>query len=417
MSQNIKLKKDHFTLLDGYFYMFDDDTDVLYQRTADSSTSFSYPLDSLLDSEVKSLEYDGANFWTLEETSIDSLSIKRWKIENYVCVKKQQINLNVEEGHKYDSDAFTVEHYHTTISGTVLNGDTRLPVEDYWEKVNSGMTVTVGPNIDGVIETINIQDWESGNIVLADPITVDYPQNTKISFYTNIWLFNNYSGQDDSTAALYKINAYTGGYITRYEAAQYKDITACTFYKITALDAYLGDDLSGTDMLCYVKATNILFIDVTGTGLALTNYGSMLLDNVDANDVDILPVYDLAIEDDNVYKLQHKANYFGSTENFGDLASYHIATQSKIVTSISLITSKSIISANDTATTLITARVKDQFWQPISGRLVYFDHDETSSATISPSPVNTDVNGESTTIYKAGTEATEVKISALTEQV
>jgi len=417
MSTNIKLKKDHFTLLDGYFYMFDDDTDVLYQRTADSSTSFSYPLDSLLDNEVKSLEHDGANFWTLEETSSVSLSIKRWTIENYVCVKQQQIDLNSSVGHNYNADAFTVEHYHTTISGTVLVDDTRLPVKDYWEKVSSGMTVTIGPNIDGVIETINIQDWEHGNIVLADPVTVDYPQNTKISFYTNIWLFNNYSGLDGTTAALYKINAYTGGYLTRYEAAQYKEITACTFYKITALDEYLGQDSTGTDMLCYVKATNVLFIDITGTGLSLTNYGSMLLDNVEDNDVDIIDVYDLAIEDDNIYKLQHKANYFGTTQGFGDLASYHIATQSKIVTSISLITGKSIISANDTATTLITARVKDQFWQPIAGRLIYFDHDEPSSGSISTSPVNTDADGEATTIFKAGTEAVEVKISALTEQV
>ncbi len=415
MSENIKLKKDHFTLLEGYFYMFDDDTDILYQRTADSSTSFSYPLDSLLDNEVKSLEHDGANFWTLEETTSESLSIKRWAIDNYVCVKQQQINLNAAAGHKYNADTFTVEHYHTTLSGTVLNGEDRLPVEDYWEKVSSGMTITVGPNNDGVIETINIQDWEDGNIVLSDPTTVDYAQNTKVCFYTNIWLFNNFSGEDDTTAALYKINAYTGSYITSYEAAEYKNITACTFYKITALNDYYEAG-EGTDMLCYVKATNMLFVNVDDTGQELPNYGSMLLDNVESNDVDVIEVYDLAIEDDNIYKLQHKANYFGSTQSWG-LANYHIATQTSIVTSISLLTGKSILSANGTSTTLITARVKDQFWQPVAGRLVYFDHDEDSSGTITPSPVNTDSGGESTTIYKAGTKATEVKIIALIEQV
>ena len=81
MSENIKFKKNHFTLVEGYFYMFDDDTNVLYQRTADSVTSFSYPLDTLLNSEVYSLEHDGANFWTLEQSGEESLIIKRWALE------------------------------------------------------------------------------------------------------------------------------------------------------------------------------------------------------------------------------------------------------------------------------------------------------------------------------------------------
>ena len=412
MSENIKLKKENFTLLDGYFYMFDDDTDVLYQRTADSSTSFSFPLDSLLSNEIKSLEHDGANFWTLEESGTDSLSIKRWKITNYICVQQQQINLNAGAGHSYDADAFTVEHYHTTLSGTVLNGEDRLPVMDYWEKVSSGMTVTVGPNHDGVIETINVQDWEDGNIVLADPVTVDYAQNVEVCFYTNIWLFNNFSGEDATTAALYKINAYTGSYITRYEAAEYKDVTACTFFKITALDAF-----PNTDMLCYVKATNMIFVNVFGSGLNLTNYGSMLLDNVQDDDVNIIDVVDLAIEDDNIYKLQYKANYFGGTESW-NLANYHVATQTKIVTSISLLTSKSIIPADNNSTTLITARVRDQFWQPVAGRGVTFDHDEVTTGAILPdTPVNTGPDGEATATYKSGTKATEVRISALVSQV
>jgi len=412
MSTNINFKKDHFTLVDGYFYMFDDETNVLYQRTSDGNTSFSSPLDTLLDNPVTSLEYDGANFWTLETTATNSLAIKRWKIQNYVCIQEQIINLNESVGHKYNADAFTLEHYHTTTSGTIPIGTDRIPVQDYWDKLSSGMTITIGPNSLGVSETLNVQAWETGVIVLADTVEEEYAYGTDVVFYTNIWLFNNYSGTLANTGALYKINAYTGSYITRYEAAEYKDITACTFYKIYALDKY-----GATDMLCYVKATNMLFIDVSGTGINLHNYGSMLLDNVEITTNKVIVVYDLAIEGDNIYKLQRKANYFGQTESYS-YAQYNVATQAKIVTSISLLADPSIISANGSATTGILARVKDQFWQPISGRLVYFSHDETTTGDIiGGNPVNTNSLGEAGTIYKSGTKATEVKITAVIDQV
>lgn len=414
MSQNIKFKKDHFTLADSYFYMFDDDTNVLYQKTSDGSTSFSYPLDNLLESKVNSLEHDGVNFWTLETGTVaDTILIKRWNLENYVCKQRDKFVLSPGAGHKYDSKAFTVEHYHTTLSGSVLSGDTKLPVNEYWDKVSTGMNVTVGPNIDGVVETINVQDYEDGKIVLSDPVSVDYPVSSKVNFYTNLWIFNNYNGEDDSIGALYKINAYTGSFITKYPEAEYKNVSACTFYKVTPFSDY-GD----VDALCYVKMTNILFLDISSSGLTLPNFGSMVIDNVEDDNIHIIEVFDLAIEGANIYKLQHKANYFGNTESFtNSLASYHVATQTSMVTSMSLLVNPTIISANGISSTSIIARVKDQFFQPVVGRLVYFEHDDPDGVITGGTPVNTDSKGEAGTIYRSGVTAREVKISATVEQV
>ena len=47
-NENLKLRKPHMTYVDGYFYMFDDDTDMLLAKTDDGITSFSYPFDTLL---------------------------------------------------------------------------------------------------------------------------------------------------------------------------------------------------------------------------------------------------------------------------------------------------------------------------------------------------------------------------------
>jgi hypothetical protein len=412
MSRNIQFKESNFTLVDGYFYMMDQATNILYQRTADSSTSFSFPLDSLLSHAVTSLEYDGQNLWTLEKSSGTSLIIKRWVLDNYVCKQQQEITLNPEFGHTYNADTFTVEHYHTTTSGVIGAGSTNVYVEDYWTKVTSGMTITLGPNYDGYKETLNVQGYQNGVIILSDPTEHEYLVNTAVSFYTNIWLFNNYDGDDSTSAALYKLNAYTGSYLTRYSGDEYKNITACTFYKITSFHAY-----GPVDTLCYVKGTNILFVNTTDTGTSLSYYGSMVIDNVDENDVDVLQVFDLAIEGDNIYKLQLQANYFGNTEEY-DLYNYHVATQTSMVTSVSLLVDPSIIAANGVSAANVVARVKDQFLQPIAGRMVYFASDDSSGGDIvGGNPVNTDSNGEAGTIYRAGTEAREVKLTATVDQV
>jgi len=412
MSANINFKIGHFTLADGYFYMFDDDTNVLFQRTADSCTSFSFPLDNILTSEVLSLEYDGVNYWTLEQSAQENITIRRWVVDNYVCKQQQIINLNAGFGHKYESNAFTVEHYHTTLSGSVLSGSDKLPVLEYWDKMASGMTVTIGPNSNGLKETINVQGYIEGNIVLADPLQHSYLVQDKVQFYTKLWVFNNFDGEDANSAALYKFNAYNGSYITRYAADAYKDVTACTFYKIISFVQH-----GPVDTLCYVKGTNILFINVSDTGLTLPYYGSMVIDNVHENDTELLPVYDLAIEGDNIYKLQKNVNIFGETEKH-TLYTYHIATQTSMVTSVSLLVNPSIIAANGLASTNVIARVKDQFFQPIAGRLVYFGHDDPSGGEIvGGNPVNTDGGGEAGTIYRSGNEAREVKLTATVDQV
>ena len=64
------------TVIDGYFYMFDEQWDSLIQKLDDGTVSFTYPLDTLISNPIKSLEFDGINFWTLE----GSVVVRKWKI-------------------------------------------------------------------------------------------------------------------------------------------------------------------------------------------------------------------------------------------------------------------------------------------------------------------------------------------------
>ena len=74
-----------------------------------------------------------------------------------------------------------------------------------------------------------------------------------------------------------------------------------------------------------------------------------------------------------------------------------------------------IIAANGISTTDIIAIVKDQFLQPVVGRLVYFSENGDGSI-IGGTPINTDSEGLSQTIYRSGTTAQEVKVTAVVEQ-
>ncbi|GAG48936.1 unnamed protein product, partial [marine sediment metagenome] len=76
---NLKLRKGNFVVDQGYFYSFDEGNDVLLQKIDDGSTAFSYPLDTVISSAVKSLEFDGMSFWSLENFGGGSVDVKKWR--------------------------------------------------------------------------------------------------------------------------------------------------------------------------------------------------------------------------------------------------------------------------------------------------------------------------------------------------
>ena len=259
MATNINIRKSNFTVSDGYFYTFDEDMDALLQKTDDGNTAFSYPCDILLDNTIKSLEYDGVNFWSLEAAST-SLYIKRWRIDNYLAKLQQTITLNSSGSITYSADAFTVEHYHTYLTALAAPEDTIIYLNEYTDnpEVINGATLHIGPNVNGEEEDIAISSTVYGGVVLSTPLSFGYAANTEINFHKNIWLFNNYNGIDATTGALYKFNSTTGTYITKFVGGAYKAITACTFYKISSFQ-----DLGSKDMLLYCKGTNTLFVNTS----------------------------------------------------------------------------------------------------------------------------------------------------------
>jgi len=417
-TENIKLRKRNFTADQGYFYVIEEDRDNLLQKTADGNTSFSYPLDTLLSTAVLSLEFDGVNFWSLEQSSSYIVVLRRWKVDNYICKLQQTITLTSGTSHYYNAEAFSVEHYHDTLASGVSVSGTTIYLTTYgdnddlmnYRSTTSGtLKLHLGPNSSDEEEDVYVNTMVSGGgVTLISGTQYAYDQYDPVNFYTNLWLFNNYNGTSSSTGALYKIDPYNGTYVKKYPGGAYSSIKSSTFYKVDSFTDY-GD----VDTLAFVKSTNLLFIDVSQeVNEELRYYGSMVMGNIQSDEATVLSVYDLAMDGQNVYRLQ-KGPDAGTGETW-TYYSYELSSLDHFVTSISLNANPAIIAANGVTTSTITAIVRDQFLQPISGRLVYFT-DDNATGSIVTSPVNTS-DGVAQTSYKSGTDYAEVKITATVSQ-
>lgn len=412
--ENIRSRKRNFVMIDGYFYTVDNDTDSLVVKTDDGTHAFTYPLDNTISGEILSIDYDGRNFWTLEDPGADYVLIKRWYIDNYVCKLRNSFSSESwGSAHKCSSSAFTIEHYHESFASDELAGSNNLSISD-GSKLDSGMTVVLGPNRFGQIEEHSVLNAGGDFVNINGNIAYDYESGDSINFYTNIWLFNNYDGVSTANGALYKINGYTGSYINKYPGGAYTDIKACTFYNLSEVDGSWGG------ALCYIKASNMIFLNPSDLN---SSYGSMTLDNIEDDLSTIIEIYDVTIDGSNVYRLQRKATYDGSTRSWSTY-NYQLSTLNSFITSISLKSDPAILPANGVSNSTVTAVVKDQFNRPIVGKLVYFNDDDDNGYLFTTDPDHdtggvsktTDAYGVAVVGYKSGTEAREVTITATAQQ-
>lgn len=411
--ENITLRKQNVTMVDGYFYMIDQDQDALIVKTDDGTQAYTYPLDTTLTNQVVSLEYDGHNFWSLENPGGNTVIIRRWDIANYVLKLRNTFTKSPDASHNYDSKALAIQHYHLEFSGDEPAGQSILSVTtggnfSLTTELSSGMTVYLGPNAAGQSESATVNSVGANTIQINGTTTYSYLTGDPICFYSRIWLFNDFNGTDGSTGALYKFNAYTGAYQAKYAGGEYQDVLACTFFDMSPTFG------AGSNSISYVKTTNMIFLDPNDL---TESFGSMTMDNLEDDQATVIPVYDVTMEGVNVYRLQRKATYYGTTYTFADnLYSYQLSTLEPFITSISLRANPAILPANGVNTSQITAIVRDQFNLPIASKLVYFTDDDPNGSITGSNPAATNAYGVATTVYTAGTTAREVKITATAEQ-
>jgi len=403
--ENLRSTEPNFTFSGQYFYVFDDTYDTLFAYTQDSTKAFSYPLSDPLVRNITSAEFDGYYFWTLETPGTYDVTIKKWEIINNYCKLIDQFDYVDDADNRYVSTAFTLENYRTTFSATVSGGADYVDLASYADIVESGNILTLGPNSNGEYENMTVTGTISANRVGLTFFTeYTYEAGDPICFNKNLWLFSDWQGAVND-GALYKINPLNGEVIERFDDNEYKDITACTFARITQA-IHIGI----VEALFYIKGTTLKFLNPND----LSVYTSMVVDNIQANGTTVIPVYDMVIHTNSVYRLQLRAMYFESDYTWSTY-NFAISPIRNYIDSFVLDAYPTIIPANGVNVAQVRGHIKDQYGLDLFYKPVYF-MDDDDHGFMQAYMVRTNTEGIAKNYYKAGIEARTVTINATATQ-
>lgn len=251
--ENIRLSSSNVVLIDSYFYTFVESKNVLRCKIDDGDTAFEYPTDTSIGTTVKSTQYDGYYFWTMQDHPSGGLLVKKWRIANNICVFVNSFNHINDTDFTYSSEAIGLEYYTTIISDISSTRTLTLNTAEYYDNVIvSGTRLYLGPNYDGNTEEVTVTDVAAGTIVLSNKTSYKYTVGDKVSLCKSYFIFNNYTGTDSTYGSLIRFDSYTGNYISLDSNVDYKNITATTFYRFdNILPSY-----PNAHALIYTKGTN-----------------------------------------------------------------------------------------------------------------------------------------------------------------
>ncbi len=250
---NINFSKSNMAVVNTYFYMFDESADLLIQKVSDGDIVNTYPLMKNINA-VKSVQYDGYNFWTLHDHASGGIMIRRWQIKYGSIVEvEDEFSYLDDASNTYDSNAFGIEHYITEFDTTASGGSSvSQPAEYYDTTMVSGITLFLGPNSGGESEEVTVSGISFNNVTIIGSLQYTYTAGDQISFYKSLFVFNNYDGVSSSEGTLFRFDAYDGSYMSSSIDVEYKSVTAATFYRLQNV----LEDYPDAHTLMYIKNTN-----------------------------------------------------------------------------------------------------------------------------------------------------------------
>jgi len=451
-----------------------DTAGVLQQKVDDGTVAFSFVLDTTPGNTIKSLEWDGVFFWSLEDlgSPVSGFVIRKWAIDDFICKQITAYTFADTATHTYRASSFAVEYYSTSVglgnndgsgnghtgvdlqSEIYLYDTSRLSVGDIvyfvkrWSPTQNryGTTNIEQFVVNTVLSSTKVRfstntvgdpynDGRGWRGKEADPSASEPLPPDEVCWTKFLWVFNSYSPGPTSTPALYKINANNGALISQDSGSQYGSINGSTFYAKYNTDSKTdGDHVESLTFntsvvntvsaggvqayVVYVKDSSCLFYNAT---TAATDRG-LALDNVKVDTVTVWPCYDLVAvgtEPDVVLmRLQLGTTYKISgtltDESWGSVHNYDRTLLRRHVKSIALTASPAIVPIS-TGNAVITAYLKDQYNDSVpSGVSVSFTDDDSGvgEASVSPASSTTDAFGRATTTFYAGDTEKDVKITA-----
>lgn len=264
--ENILFHKSNMATRDGYFYLIDYPRGMLSQKTANGKNTFQFPLDipnSFTDytvDDVSCLQYDGYSFWSMQNFTADNgFLLRRWIIDNNICVLHDQFPYIDTATDIYRSETFSVEYYNTTLSSDALDGTYILNLSEFTDfVVYTDTVIGVGYNKFDQRELVTVSGVEGDNIYLYEPLVHSYYTGDPVTIVPSVLLFNDYTGTDDSVGSLTVLNSNTGVMLTYDSDVEYSGISASKFTRLYNILQEHPDVYT----LAYVKNTNLKLRDM-----------------------------------------------------------------------------------------------------------------------------------------------------------
>jgi hypothetical protein len=105
-------------------------------------------------------------------------------------------------------------------------------------------------------------------------------------------------------------------------------------------------------------------------------YGIMGMDNIRVDQITIIPIYNVAIRNRTLYRLQDEATYYGTNNDWGAYYNYQVSPIRSFLDSISISASPVILPANGYNITEITSVVTDQYGEGVLYKPVFLTDDD-----------------------------------------
>ncbi len=105
-------------------------------------------------------------------------------------------------------------------------------------------------------------------------------------------------------------------------------------------------------------------------------YGVMNMDNIRSNGSTVIPVYNISIVGDSMYRLQDEATYYGVDNDWGSQYNYQVSPIRPFIDFITVGAYPEILPATGRNISQITAVVLDQYGEGAIGKPVHFTDDD-----------------------------------------
>ncbi len=281
-------------------------------RTSSATTMLTCALSTAV-SEIQSIEYVGPRnvggtlnqlgtklpFFTLEKNSSSQCTVREWRLDAPSSVLRLHNTIvmdSVPGSYSFDCYDMSVEYYHTSLSSATTTGTGFIQLDDD-SNIEVGDELLIGPS--GDVDNLYAYEWvtvssiSGSNVYITASGTVpayEYVAGDKVSFYKHIYLFSDIGEDGDITkGSLYKLTT-SGTVEEAVYSGEYSGVRASAW----------STDYSSIGM---VKGNNLLYIDPNNSYQIQRSH---TLTNVNADEVTVLPVYDLVFNANSVYRLQDK---------------------------------------------------------------------------------------------------------------